>query len=102
MKYFSPPFTDDHLKSQFRELSKKLHPDKGGDPGEFQKMKEERDRIETLVKAWRANKKPVIRRNRKPKKAESRIIIINLNPEEFIDLVRDAFSKITFLNHDRK
>lgn len=38
MKYFSNITTPEELKKQFRTLSIKLHPDRGGDPDEFKQM----------------------------------------------------------------
>ena len=39
MKYFiNSPYTAETLKSEYRELCKKLHPDTGGDAEEFKMM----------------------------------------------------------------
>jgi DnaJ-class molecular chaperone len=101
MKYFSPPFTEDHIRSQFRELSKKLHPDKGGAADEFQKMKEEKETVEKLVNAWRTNKKPVIKRatSNATSKSGKEVpkIIINLTPQA----VREIFKAFNFFNNGR-
>lgn len=46
MQYFLLPYTKTSIQKQFRELSKKLHPDKkGGNETEFKKMVSEKDTI---------------------------------------------------------
>ena len=46
MKYFiNSPYTAETLKSEYRELCKKLHPDTGGDAEDFKMMMNEYETI---------------------------------------------------------
>ena len=45
---FKASFTEDDLKAAYRRLSLKLHPDRGGDPREFIKMKQYYDTLSKL------------------------------------------------------
>ncbi len=43
-------FIPDLVKAGFREMSKKLHPDKGGKPEDFVALRELRDYLESIAK----------------------------------------------------
>jgi DnaJ-class molecular chaperone len=45
MKFFVKPYTIESIKKQFRELSKKLHPDVNGDSVLFVEMQKEKDNL---------------------------------------------------------
>ena len=92
MKYFSPPFTEDHIREQFRTLSKKLHPDKGGSEKDFQEMVEEKDQVESMVKAWRSRKRVSRSEKHRPKKPSPEIII-NLDPQLVRDFLKYFFNR---------
>lgn len=47
--YFAGCTTVDEIKSRRRNLAKDLHPDKGGDPNEFQEMMKQYDKKISLV-----------------------------------------------------
>ena len=50
MKFFVQPYTIDSIQKQFRELSKRLHPDHNGDPNLFVEMKAEKDHLIDAIK----------------------------------------------------
>lgn len=47
--YFDRCYTPDELKLRYRELSKLLHPDKGGNTAQFQDMQNEYERAEKTI-----------------------------------------------------
>jgi hypothetical protein len=54
--YFSACHTADECRSRYRELAKQLHPDKGGNASDFQRMQEEYEkRLAELIKGTRTN-----------------------------------------------
>lgn len=54
--YFSNCHTAEECKARYRELSKKLHPDKGGSSSDFQQMQEEYEaRLRELLGGSRPN-----------------------------------------------
>jgi len=62
MKYFEPPYTKENLKNQFRELSKKLHPDKDKDAsasnaGAFVEMMRQYEYLKNKIEKPPAQKK---------------------------------------------
>ena len=65
--YFSAPYTLDNIKKQYRELSKRLHSDKGGSDTEFTLMKYEYDVLLKVI-AQQEIKKKVILKVVKPQK----------------------------------
>lgn len=62
--YFKAPYTEESIKKQYRALSKRLHPDTGGNEYEFNLMKHEYDVLTKLI----ASQKPAIIRTPKKKK----------------------------------
>lgn len=70
MKYFEPPYTKENLKKQFRELSKKLHPDKDKDAsasnaGAFVEMMRQYEYLKKIIDKPPAPKKRPPVRNKK-------------------------------------
>lgn len=54
--YFSSCHTADECRSLYKELAKKLHPDKGGNASDFQKMQGEYEkRLAELIEGTRTN-----------------------------------------------
>jgi len=87
-KYFKAPFTPDALKQQFKDQSKKLHPDMpGGDKEKFQEMQNEFDRV--LKFAEKAKK--VVRGQRRQSR---RGVMFSFTQDEkdFIKELRDLAS----------
>ncbi len=52
MRYFNLFMTLESAQMHFKELSLKLHPDKGGDNLLFAEMKNEYDEFKTIKKHW--------------------------------------------------
>jgi len=69
MKFFVPPFTDESIKKQFRELSKKLHPDKNGDSILFIEMQNEKNNLIDAINKHipTPKKKKVVKKSKKIK-----------------------------------
>lgn len=85
-KYFHSPYTTESLKTQFREQSQKLHPDKqGGNENEFKEMKDEFDRV--IKFAARGNGRRKILRNIPTKKDDG--FKFNAAEKEFIKDLRE-------------
>ena len=67
MKYFKPPFSKENIEKQFKELSKILHPDKGGNENEFKMMCIEKELTLEVVKNFQliiSSKRPRMKRRR--------------------------------------
>lgn len=47
--YFQAPYTPDSIKIQYRALSKRLHPDKGGSEKDFQEMQKEYEIVRRII-----------------------------------------------------
>lgn len=99
MQYFILPYTKTNIQKQFRELSKRLHPDKkGGNETEFKKMVAERDQILQAIE--RVNLQFPERKPRKGKKApytkrtvaktvqmRFKYLHVEVSADEFFDLM---------------
>lgn len=48
MKYFKHPYTADGAAKTYKELAKMLHPDKGGDKEEFQRLNREYELVKKI------------------------------------------------------
>jgi hypothetical protein len=66
MKYFYSITDLEQAKLRYRTLAKQLHPDKGGDAVEFQKMQEEYNSL--LLKIQQPHNKNTIIRGQTPEK----------------------------------
>lgn len=78
LKYFLPPYTKDNIGAQYKDLCKKLHPDKpGGNGAKFIAMKNEYD---TIIKVLNTPK-PTRAKHTRTKKNNTfaRTVVINYN-----------------------
>jgi hypothetical protein len=88
--YFNAPYTESNIKKQYRELSKKLHPDKGGNADNFNLMQHEYNALQKQIKISGENIHPIVKRSAKSKKRgkikKVRIVkVIIIDPEEIIN-----------------
>lgn len=82
-KYFRPPLTADTVKKQFVELSKKLHPDKGGNADEFKQMYAEYEHVCNLIVRAKGRKKIVAQ---KPQQSKKQFTLTDKEKELLTDL----------------
>lgn len=74
MKFFKPPYTMESIEKQFKTLSKKLHPDKGGNKTDFQNLLQEKQIIQDVIRekdlseTLNGTNKRIRMRRRKPPK----------------------------------
>lgn len=91
MKYFEPPYTNENLKKQFRELSKKLHPDKDKDAsasnaGAFVEMMKQYEYLKKLIDKPPAKKPPPVRRKKSNTFVKN--VIINIDARSIEKLIK--------------
>lgn len=91
MKFFKPPLTKEHIEEQYKILCKKLHPDKGGNKEDFNKMIDEKILIlEVLRFSSHPKELPRIRMRKKPRVIlKGRVVPISkFNIDETIDALK--------------
>lgn len=99
MKYFGMVNTAEEAKSLFRELAKKLHPDKGGSEAEFKAMVDEYEEFMAALNSSPFAKKEYIEAG----KAVASFLAAT-KPEQYakIDTAATAISSLCGLFNDKK
>jgi curved DNA-binding protein CbpA len=101
IKYFVRPYGIKSLRKQYFDLSKRLHPDKGGSDEAFVEMKKE---YEFLIENWKflipqnarhvKKVKPIKKKNTFAKNIIINIDIHGVAKHELEDLFNDVFEKL--------
>lgn len=97
MKYFRPPYTRENIETQFRELVKIFHPDKGGDSQKFVELKQERDLLLKLAESFKVQgrkRKILLKKKVKPAKKIQKIVI-QVDPEKALNFLKEL-SRLNF------
>lgn len=87
MKYFLPPYTIENINAQYKNLCKRLHPDKNGDKNNFIEMKAEKENLILAIQKHTPVKKE--KRKRIVKLKNERVykyLHVHINAEELIEI----------------
>lgn len=89
MRFFEKPYTIESIKKQYRELSKKLHPDNNGDASLFVEMQKEKDNLIEAINKHTPSTPPKKKKVLKKIKYKHIHIVVNGN-----DIVKQFFKQI--------
>lgn len=107
--HFKPPYTEDNIKKQYRQLAKKFHPDAGGDAVimkyvnveyEFLLMSLEQgmvpepvrpdvNRKKRLSKKSSAYRRIIVEKEGKKIRSEMIVHVVNINPEKVYPILKE-------------
>lgn len=100
MKYFKHPYTAEGAAQTYKDLAKVLHPDKGGDKEEFQRLTREYELVKKVVGVVGSTRPGSAQRTGTTRPRRARAPRQQMNPDALVNLFKQIVQTTREMNDE--